>query len=91
MQSLLQSPNVYNKPHGRLQLPGTASVKTKQYTRINDMQIKKLFCNRKKINIPRGLLGVGGSGMGIAAMKGRRIRNTMIYFVLIEEFGNQQR
>ena len=62
---------------------------SKQNTRINGMQIKNYFAVAKIINIPRGLLGVGGSGMGIAAMKGRRIRNTMIYFVkAILQFGN---
>ena len=52
-------------------------------------KLKNYFAIEKIINIPRGLLGVGGSGMGIAAMKGRRIRNTMIYFVkAILQFGN---
>ena len=63
---------------------------SKQNIRINGVQIKNYFAVAKIINIPRGiLLGVGGSGMGIAAMKGRRIRNTMIYFVkAILQFGN---
>ena len=52
-------------------------------------KLKNYFAIEKIINIPRGLLGVGGSGMGIAAMKGRRIRNTIIYFVkAILQLGN---
>ena len=45
--------------------------------------------DQKIIKVPRGLLGVGGSGMGMAAMKGRGIINTMIYFVkAILQLGN---
>ena len=52
-------------------------------------KLKPKFAVEKIINIPRGLLGVGGSGIGIAAMKGRRIRNTIIYFVkAILQLGN---